>query len=191
MASVAVKMGKIKAQVKALNEMKTKGDAKNTLIKTGAEMILSVLVGGGLGSLIGRPSFAIGLGLAGIANYTGHTWATPIGLGMMATSTFGTKQKTVGALDLRGQMENAKERLVGFKDSLMHRTYLDKVFKGSGGSDETTKGIGTVDESNETLKSIERQLENSANEFNRSNGGTTSGLEDEIHGMNEPDFSGM
>lgn len=185
-------IGKIKSKslaamkkIGAYNRMETKGSLTKTAIKTGVETALSVLAGGALGSVIGRPSFFIGLGITALANYSGHYWASPIGLGMMASRAF--PSKTVSGLDMKGHLESAKERLVGFKDSLMHRTYLNHVFK-SGAGDESTKGIGAVKDGEQAIRQIEKQLMDSAVEFNRQNG-TTSGLGELSY--SETDFSGM
>ena len=55
MTSVAAKRNKDKWNAKILsNEVKTEGDLKNSGIKTLVELGLSVLVGGAIGSVVGR-----------------------------------------------------------------------------------------------------------------------------------------
>jgi len=194
MASVEAKIRKEKWKAKALKEMKTEGDWKNTGIKTGIEMLLSVLVGGAIGSTIGKPSLVLGLATTAFGHYTGVNWLPPIGIGMMASSNpLGTKQPTVSGFDIKTEVQNAKDRLVGFKDSLLQRTYLDKIIKptGNSGSGETTNGFGSVGDNNDALRQVEDQLVRSAIEFKRERGESTSGLEEEMQGTNEPDFSGM
>jgi hypothetical protein len=187
-----ISMDEIRGKIAYHDKLEGKGSIANTAIKTGVETALSVLGGGALGSVIGRPAFFVGLGLTAIAHYTGHSWASPIGIGMMSSGAFTSSQKTVGALDVKGQIENAKERLIGFKDSLLHRTYTDKLLsKGGAAKEETTNGIGQLSEGEETLRQIEKQLTESANEFSKRNSGTTSGLQGEAVGYNETDFSRM
>jgi hypothetical protein len=195
MASVALKMKK-KQWLKDFDEMKTEKDIKNTAIKTGVEAVLSVLIGGAIGSIVGRPSFIVVLATTAAGHYLGSKWLPPIGIGMMASSN--PMGVGVSGFDLQG----AKDRLLTFKDSILHRTYLDKVFKkGSGkteSEDETTNGIGEVNDHMETLANVHRQLVNSAMNFRRRRGESTEGIEEEVQGteeemqgMEETDFSGM
>lgn len=185
--SVELKLKKQRWKAKALGELKTEGSIKNTGIKTGVELLLSVLVGGAIGSFVGRPSFLLGLGATATGHYLGASWLPPVGIGMMAASNpMGVN--TVGGFDLAG----GKERLINFKDSLLHRTYLDKIFKKKSGkeSEDGTSGFGIVSE--QTLNEVERQLVQSAMQFQRQRGQSTAGFEDDMQGVeNEPDFSGM
>lgn len=193
MASVAAKINKQKWNAKILsNEVKTEGDLKNSGMKTLVELGLSVLVGGAIGSVVGRPAFLVGLAGTFAGHYTGINWIAPIGVGMMASSLSAGGQKTMSGYDLEG----VKDRLLSFKDSLIHRTYLDKVLpKGKSGEDERvdegTSGLGNIAEHNKTLKAIEDQLVKSAIAFQRKRGGSTAGIEEEVEGMYETDFSGM
>lgn len=174
------------------NEVKTEGDLKNSGMKTLVELGLSVLVGGAIGSVIGRPAFLVGLAGTFTGHYTGINWIAPIGVGMMASSLSAGGQKTMSGYDLEG----VKDRLLSFKDSLIHRTYLDKVLpKGKSAADERVDegiiGLGNIAEHNKTLKAIEDQLVRSAIAFQRKRGASTAGIEEEVEGMYETDFSGM
>lgn len=188
MASVTAKLKKQHLKSKFLEE-KSEGDLKNSGLKTLADIGLSVIVGGGLGAVIGKPAFLIGLGGTFAGHYTGINWITPIGVGMMASSNL-IGGDSVSGFDLQG----AKDRLLNFKDSLLHRTYLDKVIKKPSSENtngEGTSGLGNVNEYNKALNDIEAQLVQSAMDFQRSKGESTAGIEDEMQGYTETDFSGM
>ena len=186
MASVAAKLKKAQLKSKFLEE-KSEGDLKNSGLKTLADIGLSVIVGGGLGAVIGKPAFLIGLGGTFAGHYTGINWITPIGVGMMASSNL-IGGDSVSGFDLQG----VKDRLMDFKDSLLQRTYLDKVIKKkSPVTDEGTSGLGNVAEYNKALKDVEEQLVQSAMDFQRRKGESTAGIEDELKGGYETDFSGM
>lgn len=188
MANVALKLKKEQWKAKALGEMKTEGDVKNTAIKAGVEMLLSVLVGGAIGSYLGRPSFLLGLTATTAGHYFGVNWLPPVGIGMMASSNPMGIDKSVSGFDLAG----GKDRLKAFKDSLLHRTYLDKIIKKKS-VEENTSGFGDINDQNQTLNEVEKQLVQSAMEFQKQRGESTAGMEDDMQGVNEnePDFSGM
>lgn len=185
MASVAAKLKKEQLKSKFLDS-KTEGDLKGSGLKTLADIGLSVLVGGGLGAVIGKPAFLVGMGSAFVGHYTGINWITPIGVGMMASSNL--TGDTMSGYDLQG----IKDRLLTFKDSLLQRSYLDKVIKSkSSGSEEGTSGLGNVEQYNKALKDVEAQLVQSAMNFQRRKGESTAGIEDEMNGYTDTDFSGM
>lgn len=187
MASVAERIKKEQLKSKFL-ESKTEGDLKASGLKTLMDIGLSVLIGGGLGAAIGKPAFLIGAGSAFAGHYTGINWITPIGVGMMASSNL--TGDTMSGYDLQG----FKDRLLTFKDSLLQRTYLDKVIKKKNPgerSEEGTSGLGNVDQYNRALKDVEAQLVQSAMDFQRRKGESTAGIEDEVQGYTETDFSAM
>jgi len=185
-----------------LEDMETESNITSTLGKTLAQVGLSVLVGGGLGAAIGKPAFILGLGLTVFGYYKDVSWVPPIGIGMMASSHI-LPGGSVSGFDLKTETADAKTRLVNFKDTLFQKTYLDKIFKGKK-SAETTEGIGSLGPE-ESLAQIEQQLVNSAMDYKRQRGESTSGIEDEVsgteeemqgteedmQGTDEPDFSGM
>lgn len=192
MASVEFKMKKLQWKAQALKQMQTEGSLKNTGIKTGVETLLSVLIGGAIGSYVGRPSFVAGLAATASGHYFGINWLSPIGIGMMAASN-PMSVNSVSGFDHKG----GKERLIHFKDSLLHKTYLDKVFKkGNNENGDSTYGIGELEAQTQSLNEIEKQLVQSALEFQRQRGESTAGLEDDFQGIHhrhasEPDFSRM
>jgi len=197
MASVAAKLQKKKWLAAAFNgEIKTEGDVKKTALKTVVETVLSVLVGGAIGSAVGRPSFLVGFGATAAGHFMGYRWLTPIGVGMMASSNPLGIDKQISGYDLEG----VKDRLLSFKDSLLHRTYLDKVFKKTDGSanrtietpaEEEVNGIGDLGFHQRALRDVHNQLVQSAMAFQRSRGESTEGIEEDVQGTDEPDFSGM
>jgi hypothetical protein len=65
-------------------DVNPKGDMKKAALKTFAEVGISVIGGGVAGAVIGKPSFLIGLVLAGVGYYKGVSWLAPLGLGMMS-----------------------------------------------------------------------------------------------------------
>jgi len=196
MASTEVKRNKEKWKARyILEEMKTENDLKNSLGKTAAIVGLSVLGGGTLGAVLGKPSFFAGLGITFLGYYKDIPWLAPVGIGMMASSHItSVGNPSVSGFELKNETAKAKERLVSFKDTLMKKTYLDKVFKSkTPGGDETTSGLGTTNDPEQSLSQIEQQLVNSAMAFQRRRGESTSGMEEEMqgHDLNEPDFSGF
>jgi hypothetical protein len=69
-----------------LNEgLDTKSNVKNTLLETGTYLLISVVGGGLIGAMIGKPAFVAGLAVTGIGHFTGNRLAALTGLGMMAS----------------------------------------------------------------------------------------------------------
>jgi uncharacterized membrane-anchored protein YjiN (DUF445 family) len=93
--------------------------------------------------------------------------------------------------------------LSSFKDSLLSKTYIDKVIKPKSGSasnekqktetsilNETTNGFGSVNENLNVLDQIEQQLVSSAMEIqNQRKSQSTQGVNNEIEDFNEEDYS--
>ncbi len=188
MASTEGKSNKEKWKAKyILEDMETESDIKGTVAKTLAQVGLAVLAGGGLGAAIGKPAFFLGLGLTAFGYYKDISWLPPIGVGMMASSHI-LPGGSVSGFDLKTETTDAKTRLTNFRDTLFQKTYLDKIFKGT--PTETTEGIGSTGHE-DSLQQIEQQLVNSAMDYKRQRGESTSGLEGEVEGTEEPDFSGF
>jgi len=106
------------------SRLETKGNAKHAAMETGKDLLLGVLGGGLLAALIGKPAFLVGLGVTGIGHYAGNTLASTIGVGMMASG--GIVSGAVNGVD---GLDGAKERVMAFKQSMLERTYLDKIIK--------------------------------------------------------------
>ena len=108
------------------SRLETKGNIKHTAMETGKDVLVGVLIGGLSAAIIGKPAFLIGLGVTGLGHYAGNTLASTIGLGMMASGNI-----VGGAVSGLDGMNGIKERMQAFKQSMMERTYLDKLAKKS------------------------------------------------------------
>src|SRR6478752_1544694 len=115
-------------------ELPTKGNAKNTLLETGKDILIGVVGGGLIGAIIGKPSLAVGIITTGAGHYTDNKLIQLLGIGMMAANGF---QKAGSVSGLEG-LEGVKERLQAYKESLGEKFYLDKILKKKG----ATNGIG-------------------------------------------------
>lgn len=184
---------------------KTTGKAKETAFKTLAHIGIGIIGGGLAAAVIGKPSFLIGGGLTFYGYYKDISWLAPLGLGMMASSHLVPNDTGTGVsgFSLKQETENAKTRLTSLKDSWLSKTYLDKIIKPKTAStksanrtmqaadqEETTEGFGSVDDNLKALDRIEQQLMTSAMEMQNQNKGT-QGINDEINGYDEQDFSGF
>ena len=148
-------------------ELPTKGNAKNTLLETGKDILIGVLGGGLIGAVIGKPSLAVGIITTGAGHYTDNKLIQLLGIGMMAANGF---QKTGSVSGLEG-LEGVKERLQAYKESLSEKFYLDIILKKKG----ATNGIGelqyfsypgsSVNGDLASLDDIENQLAESAMQF--------------------------
>jgi len=116
-----------KAMIAQLSSrLETKGNVKHTAMETGKDVLVGVLIGGLSAALIGKPAFLVGLTITGLGHYAGNTLASTVGLGMMASGNI--VGSAVSGLD---GMNGIKERMQAFKQSMMERTYLDKLVKKS------------------------------------------------------------
>ena len=192
-------------KVKSVLEGSTKGDAKASFHKGLANMGIAVIGGGLVTAIIGKPSFLLGAGLTVYGYYKDNHWLAPLGLGMMASSSLVPNESSTGVsgFDLKQETENAKTRLMSFKDSLLSKTYLDKVIKPKPATnsstnrtieapttEETTSGFGSVQDNLNVLNNIEHQLINSAMAIqNQNKSESTQGFNDEVNGIDEQDFS--
>ena len=145
---------KIKIQ-SILEDMPTEHSIKHSIGKTLLETGLSVVVGGTIAAVIGKPSFYLGILTTSIANYSGYKILVPVGIGMTATS-----------LCVEG--DTAKDRFKNLGNSLISRSYADKLvekIKGIASSKhESTNGIGEVDH-DRSLEEIEKQLISTAMDY--------------------------
>lgn len=162
-----------------MNEgLPTKGNAKNTMLETGKDILIGVLGGGLIGAAIGKPSLLIGIATTGAGHFTGNKLVQVLGIGMMAANGF-QKAGTVSGVE---GLDGIKERMIAFKESFSEKLYLDKILKKKAAG---TNGIGEVQYfsydtdsgSLAALDDIEDQIAQSAMEFN----GQLKG-EDELEG---------
>lgn len=202
----SISIDKPKAVSSILGE-NTKGKGKETAYKTLAHVGVAVIGGGLVTAIIGKPSFLLGLGLTGLGYYKDISWLAPLGIGMMASSHLVPNESNTGVsgFNLKQETENAKSRLMSFKDSLLSKTYIDKVIKPKATSnssanrttetpvmEETTEGFGSVEANLNVLNQIEKQLVSSAMEIqNQRKEQSTQGFNDEMNGLDEMDFSGL
>ncbi len=127
-------------------DLETKHDLKNSAIETGKDLVVGVLGGGVVGALIGKASLLIGAAVTGIGHYYKSRMASLFGVGMMAANGFekpssGAVSGTDGKASL---VDEAKERVMTFKDSFSKKLYLDKLqSKKTDTKTETTKADTT------------------------------------------------
>jgi hypothetical protein len=148
-------------------ELPTKGNAKNTLLETGKDILIGVVGGGLIGAIIGKPSLAVGIITTGAGHYSDNKLIQLLGIGMMAANGF---QKSGAVSGLEG-LAGVKERLQAYKESMSEKFYLDKILKKKG----ATNGIGelqyfsypgsSVNGELAALDDIENQLAESAMQF--------------------------
>lgn len=121
------------------SRLDTKGNAKSSMLETGKDLLVGVLGGGLAAAIVGIPAFPIGLVVTGLGHYAGNTLISTFGLGMMAGGNI--VSNTVSGVDNLEGLDGAKERVQAFKESMMQRTFLDKIVKKS-----TPTVSGTVGE---------------------------------------------
>lgn len=137
------------------------------------------IVGGGLaGSMIGRHSFVAGLLTSFGGYYTGNTIISTLGFGMMAANGFQTAKgqpevpvQGLEGFDFKQELENAKQRVLNFRDNFAEKLYLENVLK-----NDDLNGLGEVDyylhggedDAVAELDRLEQQLVSSAMDFQES-----------------------
>jgi hypothetical protein len=197
-----------------LEDIEAKGDVKNTLIKSVAQVVVSSVAGSLAGSYCGNWSFLIGPALVLGGNYTDLALLSPLGTGMIAGAIARPKDepkpaktdangKELSGFDLKEELKNAKDRALHWKESFLSRTYLDKVFKKKAAQNSNTankskqrtiaqeespedmNGLSDAPGDAQTLDEIEKQLIASAMEFQKKQQGQT-----EMQGV-DPDLMGL
>jgi len=138
----------------------TKGNAKNTALATGKDILVGALGGGLIGAAIGKPSLIVGIITTGAGHYTGNKLVQILGIGMMAG---GGLQKSAAVSGLQG-LDGVKERLQAFKQSMTEKLYIDKIMKKKGGTVGELQYF-TYPDTMGALNDIERQIERSALQF--------------------------
>jgi hypothetical protein len=178
-----------RAQLLAMtNGLDTKGNVKNTLIETGKDLLVGVIAGGLAGSAIGKPSLAIGVGVAAFGHYRGSRLLSLFGIGMMAANGF--QSSSVNGVD--DGLEGVKDRVMAFKDSFSQKLYLDKIIKKKAAT--TVTGIGDLQYFNyanevaglAALSNVEDQIENSALARLQMSGNSIGAADDALPGMQGP-----
>lgn len=195
-----------------LQDIPAKDNAKNTLKKSGAQIVAGVIAGAACTAIIGRWSFLTGAGLIGLGNYKDISWLPVVGTGMMASALMAEYDQLQGVegFDFKTEAENAKHRLLNLKDSFFRQTYLDKVFAkkepASKNSSSSKKQISTEEaqdvnglydvphDAAAELDKIHQQLIASAMQFQREQQGTkeVGAVDPDLMGLEEEvDFSSM
>jgi hypothetical protein len=175
-----------RAQLLAMtNGLDTKGNIKNTLIETGKDLLVGVIAGGLAGSAIGKPSLAIGVGVAAFGHYRGSRLLSLFGIGMMAANGF--QSSSVNGVD--DGLEGVKDRVMAFKDSFSQKLYLDKIIKKKAAT--TVTGVGDLQYFNyanevaglAALSNVEDQIENSALSRLQMSGNSIGAADEALPGM--------
>lgn len=128
-------------------DLETEHDVKNSAIETGKDLVVGVLGGGIVGAFIGKASLLVGAAVTGIGHYTKNRLASIFGIGLMASNGF--QKPTTNSVNgtdgkSNGFIEDAKERVLTFKDNFSQKLYLDKLqSKKQETAKETTQNSNT------------------------------------------------
>lgn len=145
---------------------------KATAIETGKDILIGVIGGGVAGLLLGKSSLLIGAGVTSYGHFENKPFFRTFGLGMMMGGGASAAQQAMSGLS----PDEIKSRIVSFKDSLLSKLYLDKVFKeeakksGVAGADEdivNMNGLGENDLDFSALTKLEQQVLQSGHEFQK------------------------
>lgn len=177
-----------KAKTLALvQELQTKGNAKNSAIESVKDLVIGAVGGGLAGAAVGKPSLLVGFGTSLIGHYMGSSLATSFGLGMMASGGYQIGTDAVNGTSTSG-LNGVKERVKAFGTNIKQRLYLDKIIKPKDGEkEESTDGMGSVQyfkypENQEldmgSLENIENEIARSAEQYGRQTSGGYNGLSD-------------
>jgi hypothetical protein len=168
---------------------------KHSAIETGKDLLIGVIGGGIVGAVIGKPALLIGVGVTGYGHYAKKPALTTFGIGMMASSGFsGNTTQGVDGFN----MEDAKARVMNFKESITSRLFLDKIIKKKETTEQTDKGTNGVGEVQyftypnqnkeldfSALDNLEKQIVKSGVDYQKSIQGTMD--EEEMQGSPEED----
>lgn len=161
-------------QLQKLLENKPKGKIGASAVNVVYDVLLGVGAGGLLGALIGKHSFWPGLVISGTGYYFDVRAMQVAGLGMMASSHLLAPNeraaRTKEGFDLKAEIQDAKARAQKFGQSLLERTYADKV-----------------------VNLIKRKKDQSAESTDTSTQDTITTTADStepvVNGLGEPDYS--
>lgn len=119
---------------------------KHSAIETGKDLLIGVIGGGIAGAVIGKSSLLIGAGITGYGHYAEKPLITVLGIGMMAGSGINAGTNPTQGID-GFSAEEVKARIMGFKDSLSSRLFLDKIIKKKDAPEKKegeTNGMGAI-----------------------------------------------
>lgn len=116
--------------------IETKGNIPHSLLATSVDLLIGGLAGGLGAAWIGRPSLYAGLGISALGHYIDNKLIKILGVGMIAYGGSTLINSPVNGPD--ESLEGAKERLMAFKQSLIHRLFIDKFFKPTASTNNNT-----------------------------------------------------
>jgi hypothetical protein len=166
---------------KGLNGMAVPAGLKAKLVESGKETgkdILVGVIGGGLaGYLLGKSSLLVGAGVTGYGHFRNKRAISTFGMGMMMGGGMSAAQQAMSGLTV----DDIKARVISFKDGLLSKLYLDKVFKPEEKTTTqttTTSGLGEGELDFSALSKFEQQVLQSGNDYQKKidAGSTTEGL---------------
>jgi hypothetical protein len=116
-----------KALLKEIDtRQETRGSAGNSVKEMGKDLLIGVIGGGLLSAILDKKAFWAGLLISGTGYYRDSRALTALGLGMMANGGYKMGKDALSGLD---GLDGVKERLLAFRDSMLERTYLDRLIK--------------------------------------------------------------
>ena len=186
MSNAAVNIRKAKV-LAILDQLDTKGDAKNSLFESFKSLAIG-LAGAGIGAAIGKPSLAVGFGTTMIGHYMDQPRLSSLGVGMMASGGYQLASKTKSSVE---GLDGVKDRIKAFTENIKQQLYLDKFIKLKASG---TNGLGDVQyfkyPNNEldmgALNALEDEINLSGDQYEEQVSGAVfddevDGLEDEIN----------
>ena len=149
---------------------------------TGKDFLIGVVGGGVAGILLGKSSLLIGAGVTGYGHFENKPFFKTFGMGMMMGGGATAAQQAMSGIS----PDEIKSRIVSFKDSLLSKLYLDKVFKEDAknksvsGADEdivNMDGLGENDLDFSALTKMEQQVLQSGHDYQKKKEEETSKVE--------------
>jgi len=177
----------------------TVAKVKHSAIETGKDLLIGVIGGGIAGAVIGKPALLIGAGVTGYGHFANKPALSTFGIGMMASSGFSTAAGTTQGID-GFSAADVKARVMGFKDSIASKLFLDKIIKKKDAAPkkESTNGVGAIqyftypDQNKEldfsALDHLEKQIQQSGTEYQKSIQGTEE--EETVQGNDDETVEG-
>lgn len=182
----------IRQDLKAMELPKNHLEAKGKVPQSGMLMLRDIIVGGVIGGRmgtgLGRFGLVAGGVAAGLGYYFGQPWMAGIGVGMAAggmtaaamANQAPVQQPPLQGFDFKTRWELAMARMKAFDAGVKKNLFLDKLTKGKGeaqdqqkeetpAASETApvKGLGSADD---PLAELEMQMASEAVNFKRENG---------------------
>lgn len=134
------------------NESDAKGNVKFSSMKTGADFVIGVPLGCGIGAVLGIWAPLAGLVLFGAGHYLGDksgmlrilgASATAYGIAKAAQNRSAVREASTDGVTLGSLGSGIKSRLIAFKDDLSQAFFVDKITGKK--SEPAPEGLGSVD----------------------------------------------